>query len=583
MQRLQCDVLVIGGGLAGCWAALRAKDFVDKVVIVEKAAIARSGTTTFTNSMLAPGPEDKTGSWLQEIVEAGEYLSDQNWVEVLLKEQPLRIEDLARWGAPFQRDSEGKLATTPGRGHRNTRLIMCNGHRLMELMKKKVLEKGVNIIERTMIVNLLTSDGRYPTAGAVVGAVGFHARNGEFFVCQAKSVVITTGMIDSKLRADYTNNLTGDGPAMAYRAGAELLGMEFCTVGKINCFETKYRSGGSSLLQGLGARFINAKGEEFVGKYDPVLKNRAKLSWLCQSFARESMEGRGPVYIDMRSFSPETVELVRKLLPTQMEPFIRAGINIRERPIQITPVVCIATPSGQGGIRINTNCQSSIEGLYAAGAAARNLVHGTYSIGGINLAFCNVAGYRAGENAGKNAQKAPDFGLNERQIAALKQDIFSPLGRKEGVTPDEVFHRFHQITIPSRASMFKTENRIRDVLKQIRALAQEELPELKAVDIHELVKANEARNLVLLSELVFRSALARKESRDTHYRLDYPYRDDIDWLKWVIVKRRDGNEIEVRGEPIPFEKYPVKPKERTRIPHPVQFHLSGTEGGESLI
>jgi succinate dehydrogenase/fumarate reductase flavoprotein subunit len=564
-------VLVIGGGLAGCWAALRAKDFVENVTLMEKAVVARSGSTTFTNSMLAPTSDKDIDTSMREIVEAGEYLSDQAWVEVLLREQRLRVQELMDWGAPFERDAEGDFATTPGRGHRSTRLIMCNGHKLMDLMKSKVLEKGVNVVKRGMMLDLLTSDGRHPTEGSVVGAVGLHTQTGEFLVCQAKAVVITTGMIDSKLRADYTHNLTGDGPSMAYRAGAELLGMEFCSTGKINCFEGKYRSGGSSLLQGLGAKFINARNEEFVGKYDPVLKHKAKLSWLLQAFAKEAFEGRGPVYFDLRSYTPETVDLVRRLLPTQWIPFDRAGIDVRERPIEITPVLCISSPSGQGGVRINTNCEASIEGLYAAGAASRNLVHGSYTIGGINLAFCNVAGYRAGENAAKYAQGLSTINLDDAQVKALRQEMFSPLDQKEGMTPDEVLRRFHEITIPAPASLFKTEAGIKKTLAQIRTLAREGLPELKAEDIHELVKANEAKNLVLISELVFRSALERKESRDSHYRQDYPYRDDVEWLKWVVVKRKDGNEIDVRSKPIPFDKYPVRPKEFVKIPHPVDL------------
>lgn len=165
----------------------------------------------------------------------------------------------------------------------------------MDVMKQKVLDSGVELIPRVMMVDLLTSDGRYPTKGKVIGAVGFHARDGDFVVCRAKAVVVTTGVMDSKLRILYINNLTGDGPAMGYRAGTELLGMEFCTVSKITRYEGKYYGGGSSLLQGFGAKFINSLGEEFIGKYDPDLKSRSRISYLTQSFAKEHFEGRGPV------------------------------------------------------------------------------------------------------------------------------------------------------------------------------------------------------------------------------------------------------------------------------------------------
>ena len=143
---IDTDVLVIGGGLAGCWAAISAKESADRVTLLEKAVVARSGASTFTNSMLAPPPEGEVDAWLTEIVEAGEYLNDQEWVRNLLLEQPLRVEQMAGWGVPFERDSEGRLRRTPGRGHKKTGLIMCNGHRLMEAMKKKVLDSGVELI-----------------------------------------------------------------------------------------------------------------------------------------------------------------------------------------------------------------------------------------------------------------------------------------------------------------------------------------------------------------------------------------------------------------------------------------------------
>ncbi|MDP2719356.1 MAG: FAD-binding protein [Dehalococcoidia bacterium] len=574
MQKIQCDVLVIGGGLAGCWAAIRARDFVEKVTLIDKAVVARSGASTFTNSMLAPPPDGEFDAWLTEIVEAGEYLSNQEWVRNVLMEQPLRIEQMAGWGVPFERDDRGKLLTTPGRGHKRTGLIMCNGHRLMEAMKKKVVEMGVRVIPRIMMVELLTDDGKYPTGGKVVGAAGFHTREGDFVICRAKSVVITTGIIESKLRTFYINNQTGDGPAMAFRAGAELLGMEFCSVSKIVHFEGKYCGGGSSLLQGLGARFINGLDEEFVGKYDPGLKNRARVGALCQSFAKEHFEGRGPVYLDMTSYTEEKANLAKKLLSSQMKPFERAGINIREHPLEINPLVSVGSPSGQGGIRVDTGCRSSIRGLFAAGSAARNLVHGTYSVGGVNLAFCNVSGYRAGEEAGKYASGGKLEEPDDGQTADIEKSIFAPLNDGGNMTPDEAITRFHRITIPAPVSLFKREDRLIKASERLDELAAE-LGKLKAKDVHELVKAREISNLVLLGQLVFTASLLRTESRDTHYREDYPFRDDVEWLKWIIAVRGPGGEAVLRKEEVPLERYPVKPAARLRIPHLVQYSLKG--------
>ncbi len=566
---IDTDVLVIGGGSAGCWAAISAKESADRVILIDKAVVARSGASTFTNSQLAPTPEGERDSWLAEIVEAGEYLNDQEWVRTLLLEQRLRVEEMAGWGVPFERDDAGGLRYTPGRGHKNTRMIMCNGHRLMEAMKKKALASGVELIPRVMAVELLTSDGKYPTQGKVIGAVGFHTQEGDFLVFRAGAVVLTTGIMDSKLKVLYSDNLTGDGPAMGYRAGADLMGMEFCMVPKITRYEGKYYGGGSSLLQGFGAKFINGLGEEVTS---PELKNRARIGYLCQAFAKEHYEGRDPVCLDMTMFTPEQIAMVKKLLPSQMKPLLKAGVDFGKHPLVIDPVISIGSPSGQAGIRIDTDCRSSLPGLFAAGAAARNTVHGTYSVGGINMAFNNVSGYRAGRNAARYAKEVGRQEPAKKHIEAVEKSIFAPLNRAEGMNPDEAIARFHKITIPAPVSIFKREKRLKEALAGLRILASE-LGQLKAKDVHELVKAREIINLVLVAELVFMAALERKESRDTHYREDYPYRDDREWLKWIIMSRGEGDEIRVRQEPVPFDRYPLKPMVLQRIPHPVQYSL----------
>ncbi|MBI4330638.1 MAG: FAD-binding protein [Chloroflexi bacterium] len=566
---IDTDVLVIGGGLAGCWAAIRARDFAPSVTLMEKAVVARSGASVFTNSMLAPVGDEEMEERLAEVVESGEWLSDQDWVKVLLEEQRLRIADLVSWGAPFERTAEGGLATTPGRGHRKTRLVMLNGHRLMEVMRRKVEEKGVKVLSRTMGLDLLTSDGKHPTGGSVIGAVGVNTVSGQFIVCRAKAVVVATGILDCKLRADYVHNCTGDGPAMGLRAGAQLLGMEFCTSSRLVAYNDRYRFGGSSLLQGLGARFINRLGEEFIGVYDPELKNRSKVSWICMAIAKECFEGRGPVYLDMTSYTPEKVVLAVKLLPSQMRSFQRLGLDVMREPIKIDPVVTISSSSGQGGVRIDTSCRSTIPGLWGAGSAAKNLIHGTYAIGGINLAYCNTSGYRAGENAGRAAMETKPAETDKAQVAALKKEALRSAG-KPGWLPDEVMHRMHRDILTAGVCLFKNVPRLKAAVKEVRELAR---APLTSDEPHEVVKANEVKNILALSEISLEASLLRQESRDSHYREDFPYRDDQNWLKWIAAEATPGGRTRIEAIPVPYEKYRVKPKERRRVPYPIQYTL----------
>ncbi len=568
-QVIDTDVLVIGGGLAGCWAAIRARDFVPNVTIMEKAVVARSGASVFTNSMLAPVEDRDLDQMLAEVVDSGEWLSDQDWVKVLLQEQRLRIADLVSWGAPFERTADGKLATTPGRGHKKTALVMINGHRLMDLMRRKVEEKGVKTISRVMGLDLLTSDGKHPTSGSVVGAVGVDTRTGRFVVCRAKAVIISTGVMDCKLRADFIHNCTGDGMAMAMRAGAQLLGMEFCTHSRLTSFNEHYRWGGSSLLQGLGARFINGKGEEFIGVYDPELKNRSKLAWICMAIAKECFEGRGPVYLDMRSYTPEKVALAVKLLPSQMRSFSRINIDVLQKPVKITPVVSISSSSGNGGLRIDTSCRSTLPGLWAAGSAAKNLIHGTYAIGGINLAYCNTSGWRAGENAGRAAAGARRVSHDRAQVARLKKATLSPLDGK-GWLPDEVMHRIHRNILTTGVCMFKNAQRLKAALKEIGELSEQPV---SAPDPHELAKAHEIKNILAMAELSLEASLLRQESRDSHYREEFPYRDDQNWLKWIGARLTPGGRTKIEAIPVPYERFAVKPAQRRQIPYPIQYAL----------
>lgn len=563
---IETDVLVIGGGLAGCWAAIRASELACKVVLVDKAVVGRSGASVFTNSMLAPPEDEDIPEWRAEIAEAGTWFSDQEWVELLLKEQRRRVADLTSWGVPFERDS-GVLATSLARGHKKGRVIMFNGHDLMDVMKRKIIEKGVCLKQRVMVWDLLTSDGTHPTHGRIIGAIGLDTRTADIVIFLAKSVVVATGIIESKFRAGYVNNLTGDGPAMAYRAGARIVGMEFCLNNHVNAFDRKYWTGGSSLLQGLGARFVDRDGKEFVLKYDPELGHRMKLSSLCLAFAKERFEGKGPVYLDMRSFSPEKLALVKKVLPTQCVPFERANIDLKNHLLEINPIVALCS-IGQGGIKIDAWCQSSLPGLFAAGSAAYNLVHGTYAMGGINLAFCNVSGFLAGENAAKYSQQVTFQGPKESQVSALKQKLLKPLQNKGSQIPDQIIEDFHRIIMPASVSQFRTQASLRGALKQIESLSA---LTIFAPDEHELVKAHEASNLLLLSRLTLHAALIRQESRDSHYRRDFPYRDDVNWLKRIVISRRQDNDLFTEFDPVPIWCYPDRPKEFKIAPHPVQY------------
>ena len=362
----ECDVLVIGGGLAGCWAAICAKDFTDKVLLVDKARVSRSGASTFAAGvMLCPSPEDDLDVWMEEIVERGEYVNDQEWVRVMLEEQIERVKELDRWGAPFERDEKGNIVRVVGRGHVTSRILMFHGKQFMETMRKQLLLKDIGPLERVIITDLLTSDGAQPTKSRVVGAIGFDVRNGQHHVFKAKSTVMATGGTGF-IGMGETDNVTSDGLGACFRAGAEVTGMEFLGNKGHWCWEQKYITPGLNMFQGAGMHMLNAKGERFMEKYAPELKERARLQDIDLAFSKEAFEGRGPMYVDMRHFSPETIERFRRVIPMTMRIFDQAGIDLRKQKILFD------MPRGVlrglvGGVSNNTYCETNLAGLYVAG------------------------------------------------------------------------------------------------------------------------------------------------------------------------------------------------------------------------
>lgn len=561
------DVLVIGGGLAGCWAAIRAKEFVPKVTLVDKAVISRSGASSWAYYLLAPPPEKDLSIWKQELVEKGDYLNNQEWIDVLLKEHGQRLTDMESWGAPFERDKNGKLLVKAGRGHKSTGFVTSDARTRMEVLKKKAREAGVDIIERVMITDLLTSDGRLPTSGCVIGATGFNTRTGEIVVIKSKSVIIASGPIYHQ-----GSNLSGDGIAMAFRAGAELTGMEFCTHPSCHVSDGKQLLISLNVLfQSLGIRIFNSKGERFMEKYSPVLKERSDWSLLSQAIARESSEGRGPAILDMSEARDEDIEHFARLHPGKFLPLQEAKLDLKKDKLQVVPLVKVSSTSGDGGILIDIECRTNIPGLYGAGSACKNQVHGTYSVGGINLAFCCTSGYRAGESAAADSLKAKDLQLNDEQVGSLQRAAFSALKREKGPRPLELFKKIAEITAPPMVSIIKRGDRIKQTIADLKDFEEKELETVVAKDYHELVKANGAKNLALLSGLVFRSALEREESRHSHYRQEFPYRDDLNWLKWVIIRRDANRQIRVTTKPLPFEQWQVKPQKRGLVPSAIKL------------
>ncbi|MEE8449868.1 MAG: FAD-binding protein [Thermodesulfobacteriota bacterium] len=569
---IETDVLVVGGGLAGFRAAMRARDFVDRVTLVDKANVARGGGTVFCHVMVAPAPKEARQDWLRDIVEHAEYFSNQEWAETVLEEQGNRVKELEQWGISFQRDEKGEYLLMPPRGADKLRAIYYEGRKLAQRMREILLEAGINIIERVMVIDLLTSDGKHPTQGNVVGAIGLHTRTAETYMMRSGAVVITSGQLAGKLKS--MDNLTGDGQAMAYRAGAELSGMEFahwpnfslCT--RAPDGEIRFLYSGAQ-FQNHGAWIVNAGGERIMKRYAPqLMERRSGFGLIGQAMAKEYLEGRGPLYFDMRHFPKEEVLRLRKVLPQTLAAFDRAQLDISHDLVEVIPMV-IHGGAGNGGIKTGLRGESSLDGLFTAGVAAqmRGCIEPPASFA---QAVCNVFGHRAGEDAGRYAAGRGEVTPRQEQVEELLERALSPLGRIDGLAADDIFLAVNRVLVPWEFSMFKTEASINEALSELERIEREDLTRVRAEQPHELIKANEARNYLLMCRLSYMSALERKETRLCHYRQEYPFRDDINWLKWITL-RREGEDIKLGFEPIPIESYKIRPPTLTKVPAAVQF------------
>jgi succinate dehydrogenase/fumarate reductase flavoprotein subunit len=329
-------------------------------------------------------------------------------------------------------------------------------------------------------------------------------------------------------------------------------------------FDRKYFAQGMNMFQGYGALLVNKLGERYMERYNPSLKERAGMAELVLAQSKESYEGRGPLYIDMTHLSQETWNRFRRVLPQPMRIFDESGIEPWKQKV-VFEMPSTGFFALSSGILNNIFGETTLPGLYVAGQAGGFMAHGAYSVGDVNLALCCVGGRRAGEYASRYALLNKETGIDQNQIGALKKQVYAPLSIKDGVTPDEIDAKIQDLTHPALYAHFKSKKRINEVLAGINKI-KKLLPKLGVPDYHELVKAHEMKNYLLCCELIYRAALERKESRGGLVREDYPYRDDINWLKRVILSCNEEDRVHVKLQPIPIYRYKVKPDKLERKP-----------------
>lgn len=562
-QTVTTDVLIIGGGIGGAFAAIRAKEAgIANVTLVSKGQLGSDGASTFGAGVyFGPTPDERDA--LAEIEFQndcfGGGLVDQEWLDIAFDQMYDRLQEMDRWGVRVAKGPDGSFRKLVGRG--NLPRFRLPGPQTMEAMAKKVIDCGVQVVGFTMITDLLTKDG--VPGEAVVGAVGFNVRSGDFIAFHAKAIVLAAGGCGFKSRWSGHRNLTGDGNAMAYRAGAEQGGYEF---GNLIVTGTAYDVSGQNPLSGLGAHWVNNLGERYMVDYDPDAQDKAVTSRLSEATAMEIKGGKGPTYLDITHFTAETMQVFQQLYPLSYRLLERVGIIVGGRAIariEVEPVFVGTFNNVGGGLRISLECETSLPGLYACGDAVVRRLHHPFALQG-----AAVHGDISGRNAARYAREACQSQVNVEQVEALRREAYLPLDIKDGVDPEHAILRLLEILSPYDVSIIARASSLENALEELARLQAEEVPRVYALDSHGLRSANEARNMTIVAEMYLRSRLLRRESREACLREDFPHVDNVEWLKWTWLKRETRGEMKLWVEDLPIERYKRQPV-RNKYLHPV--------------
>ncbi len=534
------DVLVIGGGGAAARTALEASMAGAEVILAVKGTFGAVGTRgsgatasgiSEAGAIIAAG-EAPPPLWsvdpdedLADILQLGLGLTDRKLATILVQESFDAREDLKKWGWVFHLWG-----------------IKNHGVPIVAALESQIRKRDIGVMDRTMIVDLLVQDGR------CVGAVGLNETTGETRVIQAKSVVLCTGG-DANL---YRFNLnpactTGDGYAMGYRAGAEMMNMEFkqMTLGmdyptKNMVFDWVFQP---------GATFTNGNGEAFLENYIPrgtTLEQVFKARSLSNMFSTrvpvstyfdialvsEVKAGRGTerdcVYLDLRdpqvNLGPEE----------RLQWWAYRGVDWRKDVVE----VAFSHHCSNGGFRIDEHGRTTLPNLYAVGECAAG-PHGADRSGGHMLAACQVFGKRVGRHAAKRAASDRLPELDPKKIDEAEKTIGRFGGGQGDLKPSQIKAGLQKKAWEDLL-LIRSQESLEGVLAHVEQIRSEMLPKLSVASPAEMVEAQELENLLDVAELVSSVCLKRTESRGSHYRVDYPERDDESWQRCITAKQTDG-------------------------------------------
>ena len=571
-----CDVLIIGGGSAGLRAAIEAHDAGAHVLIISKSrkgdphtVLARGGINASLGTM---DPEDNWMIHAADTLREGAFLADYERVEVLCKNAPGAVNELVNWGARFHREKDGRLTQRFFGAHTYRRTVFYKdwtGEEIIRVLMEQVQQRKIEIIDNIYVTKLLKSvnvngegpagekEGEVEEEEEVKGAIGIDIEKKEIVIFECKSLILAAGgytrvysVSSSRIFENY-----GEGVALAYEAGADLVDMEMVQFHPTGMVWPEKALGtlATEAIRGEGGKLLNSKGERFMKNYYPERMELGPRDIVARANYNEIVAGRGTehggVWLDITHLPKEKI-LDR--LPTMYEQFKNiAGIDISEEKMEVGPTAHYS----MGGVVVDIKCRTKIRGLFAVGEVISQ-IHGANRLGGNSLLDTVVFGKIVGSEAARLA----------KELAEIKKTAGPSSQLQLNVNNQKEFEDDHGIFIVKEPIKFR--NEIQELMKQNAGIIREEiklqnglkrilelknefyskdniLKEFKLDDDgngENVVLTWEIKSSLVVCEAIIRSALMRQESRGAHYRSDFPNLDDEKW-KVNIYCRKEGSEM----------------------------------------
>ena len=595
MSSRSCDVLIIGGGSAGLRAAIEAHDAGSQVLIVSKSrrgdphtVLARGGINA------ALGTMDLQDNWMihaTDTLREGLFIGDYDKAEVLCKGAPDAVTELVNWGARFHREPDGRLTQRFFGAHTYRRTCFFGdwtGKEIIRVLMKQVRLRKIKFVDNVYITKLLKSTTNIEKIqGAIekhkekeeeiLGAMGIDLKRKKIIIFKAKCIILATGgytrvypVSSSRIFENY-----GDGVALAYEAGVDLVDMEMVQFHPTGMVWPKKAVGtlATEAIRGEGGILLNSKGERFMKNYYPQRMELGPRDVVARSIYNEIVSGRGTkhgaIWLDVTHLSKAKI---LERLPTMYDQFKRiAGVDISKEKMEVAPTAHYS----MGGVKVDLKCQTNIKGLFAVGEVAGQ-VHGANRLGGNSLLGTVVFGKIAGREAATKVARERERTINGKSSSSILGITYNKDNKLASTLfvvkqPVRIRTQIQQV-MQENAGLIREASKLQKGIKKISKLEKTFYSKnsvLKSFKNYEkIVSTWQVKSALVVCEAVLRSASMRQESRGAHYRSDFPNRDDRKW-KVNIYCRKSGREMVLFKRPVSKVREPIKDllKVQTKVEH----------------